>query len=109
VHNAICRGGEILFPVRPEVLMKRLPFVACAAYLGLPDPALGERTCAAFSAHSLHVLPNMVEAVRNALQREQIPVDEVRWVQQIPLDPRHHSKVQYSLLREQLLAEKPPC
>ena len=33
----------------------------------------------------------------------------VRWVQQIPLDPRHHSKVQYSLLREQLLAKKPPC
>jgi non-ribosomal peptide synthetase component E (peptide arylation enzyme) len=108
VHNAICRGGEILFPVRPETVMKRLPFVAAAAFVGLPDAALGERTCAAFSVRSQQSPPDTTAAVRNALEAEHILVDEVRCVHEIPLDPRHHSKVQYVLLREQLLSEERP-
>jgi acyl-CoA synthetase (AMP-forming)/AMP-acid ligase II len=105
VHNAICRAGQVLFPVGPEMVMKRLPFVAAAAYVGLPDAALGERTCAAFSVHSQQSAREQMAAVRDALEAEHIPVDEVRCVHEIPLDPRHHSKVQYALLRDQLLSE----
>ncbi len=107
VHNAIPRGGEILFPVKPELVMKRLPFVKSAAYLGLPDPALKERACAAFSLLDNAREADPEAAVRRALVAEGIPVDDVRRVAEIPLDPRHHSKVEYNVLRERLSGKDP--
>lgn len=102
VHNAICRGKEILFPVKAEFVMQRLPFVKTAAYLALPDPTLGERVCAAFTLRENAIIAAPEQEVRSALIREGILVDEVRRVSDIPLDPRHHSKVEYSILRERL-------
>lgn len=105
VHNAIDRGGEILFPVRAELLMKGLPFVAGAAYLGLPDPRRGERACAVFTLRPGHAGESTGEVVRSTLTRAGIPVDEVRCVSSLPLDARHHSKVRYDALRDSLLRE----
>ncbi len=46
IHNAIQRGGEYIFPVRAEIVLKKLGFVKVGAFLGMPDPKLGERTVA---------------------------------------------------------------
>jgi acyl-CoA synthetase (AMP-forming)/AMP-acid ligase II len=97
VHNTILRAGQFLFPVKPEHLLKKLPFVRQAAFLGLPDPTLGEKTCVVVS-----LMPNTelgIEQIEKLLQEHAIPVDEIRTVDEIPMDPRHHSKVEYGKLR----------
>jgi acyl-CoA synthetase (AMP-forming)/AMP-acid ligase II len=104
LHNAILRGGRMLFPVRAEVTMRRLPFVQAAAYVGLPDPAHGERAVAAFSVRPGEPRSDFAALVRAALEAESLPVDEVVEVDEIPLDPRHHSKVEVQRLRAMLQA-----
>jgi acyl-CoA synthetase (AMP-forming)/AMP-acid ligase II len=101
VHNAICRGGEWLYPVKPEVLMKRLPFVARAAYLGLPDEELGERAVAV-AQFAEDAPEDAREQVLGVLADAGMAVDEFRQVDDIPLDPRHNSKVEYTRLRDML-------
>lgn len=105
VHNVILRDGKALFPVQAEILLKRLPFVRQAAYLGMPDPRLGERACAVVSLQNVQKGDDrrrFPEEVFSWLTRHGVPVDEVRIVAEIPMDPRHHSKVEYGRLREQL-------
>ena len=103
VHNAILRAGRFLFPVRPEVAMRRLPFVLAAGYVGLPDAALGERAVAAFSVREGMRPADPVAEVRAALAAEGVVADDVVEVAEIPLDPRHHSKVEVETLRRTLL------
>lgn len=103
VHNAIGRAGKTLFPVKPELIMKRLSFVVSAAYVGISDSQMGERAVAAFTVRPGSPEINFADEVEKALRAEQIVVDEVRRVGEIPLDPRHHSKVDYQKLREQFM------
>ena len=105
VHNAIQRKGQLLFPVRAEVIMNQLKCVAGAAYLGLPDPVLGERAVAVFTPRQTNHDNDLREQVRNALQAEGVVVDDVRQVDSIPLDPRHNSKVEYDVLRNHLMGK----
>lgn len=107
VHNAVHRGGRLLFPVEPELLMKGLSFVEHAAYVGIPDPELGEAAWAVFTpAPGMEApgrgAPDMEGRVRAALEAKGIPVDRVVRADHIPLDPRHHSKVDADALRRQL-------
>ncbi|MDX2085561.1 MAG: AMP-binding protein [Candidatus Melainabacteria bacterium] len=118
VHNAIQRANQLLFPLQAELVLKRLPFVREAAYLGLPDEALGEKAVAVVTvrqeclpAELSHTAPLqdsgwIGQQVMEALQAHQIEVDAVYVEAQIPMDPRHHSKVEYDQLRQQLLAER---
>ena len=106
VHNTIVRANEYLFPVYAEILLKRLEFVRQAAFLGIEDLKLGERACAAFSLKEGFNPGNTQQYVNEAarlFKENKIPVDEVRMVEEIPMDPRHHSKVEYSKLREILI------
>ncbi len=106
VHNTIVRANEYLFPVYAEILLKRLDFVRQAAFLGIGDSKLGERTCAAFSLKEGFNQENVqqyTDEIVNLFKENKIPVDEVRIVKEIPMDPRHHSKVEYSKLKEILI------
>jgi acyl-CoA synthetase (AMP-forming)/AMP-acid ligase II len=106
VNNAIRRGDRFLFPVRAEVLLKRIPEAAQVAFLGLPDRHLGQRAVAALRLHP-GVDPHRVEAeVRRLFAKNDLPVDEIVFVPDIPMDPRHHSKVEYEALRRTLLATR---
>ncbi len=108
VHNAILRGRDYYFPVEAEMTLKQLPFVKHPAFLGIPDEALGERTVAAFVPEAPAENPSeaqaRVEAIRSALEERSFIVDDVQVCEFIPMDPRHHSKVDYDKLRGQLLA-----
>mgnify|MGYP003665515393 CR=1 FL=1 len=101
VHNAINRNGEYLFPVRAEIVIKKLDFVNKAAFLGMKDEELGEKT---FAVYSLKEGLTEDDAQRKEIERimakNQITVDEIVCVADIPMDPRHHSKVEYEKLRE---------
>lgn len=103
IHNAIERAGMHLFPVRPEVLLKRMPFTEQAAFVGLPDARLGQRTCVVLKLRD-GAEPDRVSAeVRRIFGKNQIPVDEIHLVASVPMDPRHHSKVEYAALQESIL------
>jgi acyl-CoA synthetase (AMP-forming)/AMP-acid ligase II len=109
VHNVIQRGGECVFPVRAEIILKKLPFVRSAAYLGLPDPALGERTVCVIVPHEASKIAGASQCqawrreAHRILEKNGVPADGVVFRDEIPLDARHHSKVEYAALRELLL------
>ena len=105
IHNVVERAGQYLFPVRAEVLLNRLPFVKRGAFLGMPDPALGEAAVAAVALQ-----PHgddggrAAQEVRRVFEKNGIPLDALYRVEEIPMDPRHHSKVEYDQLRERIAA-----
>lgn len=105
VHNAVCRGGEYYFPVEAELLLKKLSFVKQAAFLGLKDEKWGEKACIAltlkddFKGHPETPLREKITAL---MAEHHLPADLIVFLEEIPLDPRHHSKVEYSKLKAEL-------
>jgi hypothetical protein len=61
---------------------------------------------AAFAVRAGSAPLNFAAEIQRALSAAGIVVDDVVQVDSIPLDPRHHSKVEYAVLRERLLARK---
>lgn len=105
VHNVIPRANTYLFPVHAEMILKTLEFVQQAAFVGIEDADLGEKACAVISlkpGYSVEHQQRYVEQIRNTLNENNIPVDEIRIIEEIPMDPRHHSKVEYTKLRQLL-------
>lgn len=104
VHNVINRNRKYLFPVRSETLLKRLPFVLSAAYLGMPDSDLGEKAIVVVvtkeKLQQSEEIARYRSKIKEVFSKNTIPVDEVIFLDQIPMDPRHHSKVEYIKLRE---------
>ncbi len=103
VHNVIERNGRLLFPVRAEILLKRFPFVKQAAFLGLPNTAMGQKT-AGIVVHDPTICDE-TEArseIQRVFAKNEIPLDSIFFVDNIPMDPRHHSKVEYEPLRARL-------
>jgi acyl-CoA synthetase (AMP-forming)/AMP-acid ligase II len=108
IHNVISRQGKHLFPVRAEILLKRLPFVQQSAFLSLPDANLGERAVCVVTPKTAEPSQHVTweEEIRRIFAKNGIPVDDVVFFAQIPMDPRHHSKVEYDLLRQDLRKEE---
>lgn len=103
VHNAINRKGKYYFPVRAEIILKKFPFVHKAAFLGIADPALIEKTYAVFSTNDKNL--NIEEAkaeIRRVMEKNEFIVDEIIHIDDIPMDPRHHSKVEYEILKKKI-------
>lgn len=106
VHNAIKRADEFYFPVRAEIIIKRFKEVKKAAFLGLPDEKLFQKTVAVFSPQrelSNDECERVKKDIRRVLEKNGFIVDHVVMVEDIAMDPRHHSKVEYEILRQQLL------
>jgi acyl-coenzyme A synthetase/AMP-(fatty) acid ligase len=84
-----------------------LDFVYRCAFLGVPDAKLGQATYAVVELKAETDIKTFdFEAARKEIQRvfkkNNIPVDQIKFVNKVPMDPRHHSKVEYKVLREQL-------
>ncbi|HAZ14526.1 MAG: hypothetical protein A2X86_15455 [Bdellovibrionales bacterium GWA2_49_15] len=107
VHNAINRGGRYYFPVRAEIIMKKIPQVKYAAYLGMPDPQLGERTFAVVALNDFAEAATKGDFIKKEIARlldkNGVAYDQILIVEKIPMDSRHHSKVEYEVLRKELL------
>ncbi len=106
VHNAIKRGDDFFFPVRAEIILKRFDFVAKAAFLGIPDVTLSQKTFAVFAAKEVldeHKAAHAKNEIRRVLEKNGFIVDGIVIVDDIPMDPRHHSKVEYEVLRQSLI------
>ncbi len=95
VHNAIYRKGTVFFPLKAELLMKKFSEVKQAAFL-----SVGEETIAAVSLKAQK--EGLLSEIQSSLEMNGIPTDQIRVVDAIPMDPRHHSKVEYEALRKLL-------
>lgn len=107
VNNAIERAGKYYFPVRAEVLLKRLDFTYRCAFLGMPDYTLGQATYAVIELKAdidkdTFDFASAKKEIQRVFAKNKIPVDEIKFVTKVPMDPRHHSKVEYKVLRDQL-------
>jgi acyl-CoA synthetase (AMP-forming)/AMP-acid ligase II len=111
VHNVIKRGDGYCFPVRAEIIFQKLPFVKHAAYLGLPDPELGEKAVGVLVPEDAEALKDEAQVakwraeVKRIMDKNGVILDDLLFFDKIPMDPRHHSKVEYNVLRE-MLTEK---
>jgi len=109
IHNAIQRKGQWLFPVGAEIVLKRLGFAGRVAFLGIADPELTERTYAVVAVNDPEIFKNpnpYLHQIKEVLRIAGIPADEAILMKDIPMDSRHHSKVEYAVLREQILQAK---
>jgi len=105
VHNVIERKHVTLYSYRPEMLLGELEFVRQAAFIGLKDNEFGEKACAVISltdGYSPEDRKTFVGEIQRTLADHNIPIDDVRIVTSIPMDPRHRSKVDYIKLKEML-------
>jgi len=99
-HNVIKHNGELYFPVRPEILLKGLPYVSNAAYLkDLDEKILAVVTVSDEDPANQEKYKREIEAL---FTREKIPLDDVVFYNDIPMDVRHHSKVDYRKLKQAL-------
>jgi acyl-CoA synthetase (AMP-forming)/AMP-acid ligase II len=111
VHNAIQRSDRYEFPVRAEMIMKKLPFVKLCAYLGITDAKLGERAVCVIvptdtsSVGNSNVESNMSKEIGRLFEKNGVPADQIIFSESIPMDPRHHSKVEYEVLRKTLVEQ----
>jgi acyl-CoA synthetase (AMP-forming)/AMP-acid ligase II len=96
----IIRGGFHVYPDEIEQLLSRLPWVRAVAVIGIPDPVLGERTCACI-VEGDNVPEDMLAAVRSAVSSRladyKLP-DAVLRVAELPRTPA--GKILKTALRE---------
>lgn len=102
IHNVIMRGDNYYFPVRAEIILKRCEFIKQAAFLGMPDEKLGEANAVAFSIKDEASFDEAaaIAEIKRVFDKNEIPIDRLYIVEDIPMDPRHHSKVEYNILQD---------
>ncbi len=107
IHNMIERANQYFFPVSAEIILKRCPFVERGAFLGFPDEKLGERTAVVIEfADSFNDVRNAIAEVLRLFDKNHILVDSFYVINTIPMDARHHSKVEYNVLRDTIIENK---
>ncbi len=102
----IIRGGANIYPREIEEVLFKHPKVLDAAVIGLPDPRLGERTCACIVPRPGETLDfdEVVGFLRNKIATYKLP-ERVDIVKALPRTPT--GKIQKGVLRDLVLAEKP--
>jgi olefin beta-lactone synthetase len=100
VSRRVRRSGATWWSLPAEVRALGLEGVRHAAYLGMPDPALGQRAVLCLERSGGRLSPTARAKLVNALGST--PVDEVHVMPRIPRDPRHHSKTDAEGLVRQL-------
>ena len=102
-HTIIKRGAEYFFPVRPEIILKDVPHIVNAAYLNFNrndnDRIIAVVTLKTGDNQRKEICRKEITTV---FEKEKIPLDDVVFMKEIPMDVRHHSKVDYDKLRQQL-------
>lgn len=87
-------------------MLKRLDFTYRCAYLGLELNAETQTVVAIELKQEFDSKTFDFSKARNEIQRvfkkNDIPADKILFVTAIPMDPRHHSKVEYAVLRKMI-------
>ena len=104
--DIVIRGGLHVYPDELEVLLAALPWIDAVAVVGIPDPVLGERTCACVilnerAAPPADLLAGVRTAIAGRLADYKLP-DAVVRVAELPRNPG--GKVLRARLREDAIA-----
>lgn len=105
VHNVVRHARGPQFPVRAEMVLRKAPWVERSAYLGMPGTEGSEQAwCVVQASASARVRPasDLRAELEGILARNGIVHDRIEIVDEIPVDSRHHSKVEYAQLRARL-------
>ncbi len=100
VKQRVRRDGETWWPLPAEIAAMEEPDIAHAAYLGMADPARGERAVLCVETAGRTLSPEWRESL--ARRVAPWPVDELVALPHIPRDPRHASKTDAEALRARL-------
>jgi acyl-CoA synthetase (AMP-forming)/AMP-acid ligase II len=106
LKEIVIRGGLHVYPDEVEQVLSRLPWVRAVALVGIPDPVLGERTCACIVTDDDAKVPDdMLFAVRGAVSTRladyKLP-DAVLRVAELPRNAT--GKILKGVLREDAIA-----
>ena len=83
--------------------MKRQPYTRLAAYMGVADEELGEKTVCVIAPKEKSEIKDEAlckereKEVRRVMEKNGIPVDQLLFREDIPMDLRHRSKVEYAV------------
>lgn len=97
-----------LYPVRTEMIARKRKGIHTAALLEMPGPKATLVIQASNPEACQAEIQEIESELQMALNHNGIQVDQILFRNDIPLDPRHHSKVEYGKLREMLLQESAP-
>lgn len=102
----IIRGGLHVYPEEVELLLAELPWVSSVSIVGIPDPVLGERTCACIVMNEdVRAPDDLLTAVRHAISQRLADYKLPDAVLRVAELPRTESgKVLRGLLREDAIA-----
>lgn len=100
VRERVLREGKVWWSLPAELRALEAPGVTHAAYLGHPDPELGQRAVLCVETARGRLSPAAREELIRTLAPQ--PVDELRPLLRIPRDPRHASKTDMEGLRRLL-------
>lgn len=85
--------GSMLSPFICEYWMRSVPGVRCGTLIQTDGRLVA----------AIETLPRADQkSIARALYRLDLPAFRIQWMPQIPRDPRHRSKIDYELLRQQL-------
>lgn len=101
IKERVLRAGRTWWGGAAEARALEAAEVRHAAYIGLPDPTLGQRAVLVVETPTGRLTDAERQAVVHALGP--IPVDEIRALRRIPRDPRHASKTDAGALRQALV------
>ncbi|WP_172329471.1 (2,3-dihydroxybenzoyl)adenylate synthase [Mangrovicoccus sp. HB161399] len=105
VKDQINRGGEKIAAEEIEALLLRHPLIRQAALVAVPDPVLGERSCAVIVAgDGLRTVDVRRHLMAQGIAEYKLP-DRIRLASSLPLTPV--GKTDKKRLREELAAPVP--
>ncbi len=108
IKDVINRGGEKINAEEVELLLVRHPAVQQAAVVAMPDPRLGERSCAYLVARERPVSLDEIRAHLAALGVAKFKWPErVEWIDELPRS--NVGKVDKKALRERIAAAVSSC
>jgi olefin beta-lactone synthetase len=99
ISTRASRNGQLWWSMPAELRALSVAGVRHAAFLGMPDEAMGERAVLCVECDDLDEIRRPVIAALDP-----IPVDELLGFRRIPRDPRHASKTDMEALRRLILA-----
>jgi fatty-acyl-CoA synthase len=99
----IIRGGYNIYPREIEELLYKNPAILEAAVFGVPDPVMGEKTCAVIKLKDAILREDDIKNyLKGKLANYKIP-DKIIFTDELPVTPS--GKIQKVKLKERILNE----
>jgi acyl-CoA synthetase (AMP-forming)/AMP-acid ligase II len=105
VKYRVIRDGVEYHPLQIEPIIDDLNWVARSALIGLRDARLGQSLVLVIEPLKTHFFQRALlqnrwrKEILELCQSKHIPVDKIYFCSQIPTDPRHQAKIEYTKLR----------